>query len=1071
MESFLQDYPFDSIGDFLAILFHNRPHGETDPRGITHATAVARFLRGLTDIKMSHILPLMYNHRCSFPSKNSTRISERQSMFCTIGEAREIHHARPFISTWATRLVAVEARRQILDGTVDDPDDENSRVQLRAQTNGRGNAKVHVVTWRDFANFSIKAIAQKYWVKQSLPIYLTKFMSAPKVKGVFIERKRRPYPIIQVAAILSFIVSRNPYANGDIAMILGIWHFVCKSHVDVKRVYCRFGNTVSDSTARSALKSMTSASMDEMRAETRAANSRGETEHCLILDNVQEYCLAYEPGLGRQNQLKVGTAGTKIKLQDCAPGAFDARDYYSRVARKERQNLTVLGLFDDIDWDHESLVRATHWTRVFCEFAPELNPLLTQISDMFRTTLSKRRMREGRPPTPCQPLMLNSERETESQGMIRAVGDFDQQIGVDIDGCPNLLSWVRGDGASYAQLLRLTRYAAPIGNFRNKIATPEIWHTGATDLNSIAENHYGPATSSDPSSLSKASNAAGLKRPSNVKSCDYYPTVRSLTLIWTAHVLDCWRVHFQTEDLGQYFADQAKAGELLDLKALLDIAQILSDQYTSQAALQHSLRASEATSADNPNPVPVGSPWVPRGSSRSVLATRESDMPGLADITEPTDIEAAPESPKVVKEAEPKVHQERPGFKGDRVLRNSEIFMLEVGWWIEMAYAVPEGDIGRVWEIMKIWIFKFADSSHQNYMKYLLEVYCLLRYESSKGLSNAILDNWLLNIKAELGKWLPGDLHQEHHNRWLEDMVQKHGGEFDNSFYRQTISPNVEHFLRFKEEIERAFNLDRRSKSHTSPHQRSELRLLLTLFKDQEVHMFREGRSMGHAAVNQFSRGCRELKQGKLANFLSITTCLGDFLEEINRKVATSAWALGGRGRNLANCDLCLGSGRSMLQPGKLQLPFGFWGVEVATWQIATSVWVLGAQIELWPDQSRSLSGQSAKLAPDGRLSWETICQIVCLISFYHGNSEVYEWARSAMEVWEGPETKVYVMTRHQSCTEYLTPAEGLNSFLTGPSYTAIVRHMVLSLGSVGEILWNMLSTLRQNVTWYIANL
>jgi hypothetical protein len=77
-------------------------------------------------------------------------------------------------------------------------------------------------------------------------------------------------------------------------------------------------------------------------------------------------------------------------------------------------------------------------------------------------------------------------------------------------------------------------------------------------------------------------------------------------------------------------------------------------------------------------------------------------MPGLADITEPTDIEAAPESPKVVKEAEPKVHQERPGFTGDRVLRNSEIFMLEFGWWIEMAYAVPEGDIGRVWEIMKV---------------------------------------------------------------------------------------------------------------------------------------------------------------------------------------------------------------------------------------------------------------------------------------------------------------------------------------------------------------------------------
>jgi hypothetical protein len=78
------------------------------------------------------------------------------------------------------------------------------------------------------------------------------------------------------------------------AMLLGIWHFVCKSHVDVKRVYCRFGNTVSDTTARATLRSMTADSMEKMHADTqdantRGANTHGETEHCLLLDNVQEY--------------------------------------------------------------------------------------------------------------------------------------------------------------------------------------------------------------------------------------------------------------------------------------------------------------------------------------------------------------------------------------------------------------------------------------------------------------------------------------------------------------------------------------------------------------------------------------------------------------------------------------------------------------------------------------------------------------------------------------------------------------------------------------------------------------
>jgi hypothetical protein len=68
-------------------------------------------------------------------------------------------------------------------------------------------------------------------------------------------------------------------------------------------------------------------------------------------------------------------------------------------------------------------------------------------------------------------------------------------------------------------------------SFRNIISTPENWHTKATDLNSCASNHYGPAASKDPSSLSRSSNAANMKRPTDLKKCDFYPTSRSMTMI------------------------------------------------------------------------------------------------------------------------------------------------------------------------------------------------------------------------------------------------------------------------------------------------------------------------------------------------------------------------------------------------------------------------------------------------------------------------------------------------------------------------------------------------------------
>ncbi|KAJ7687510.1 hypothetical protein B0H17DRAFT_1300716 [Mycena rosella] len=896
MEKLLKEYPFRNLGEFLAILFHNPIRGEPDPRGTKHSRVVARFLRGRTNIKMTEILPLIYSHKASYPASRSADVHEQKEMFATTRPADQIHHARPFISTWATRLVAFEGRKQVGHSARNDPDDPERRDNLRAQTNGRKEG-VEVVSWPAvLSHFNLRHIGTQYCIRLPLVWFCTEVWSAPMAKGVFFVRKRRPHPIIQVGAIASFILSRNRYANGDLTMVFGLWHFACKSHVNVKRVFRRFGYGVSDSTARNALNTMTDASLHELREKIKDATSRGQTENALLFDNVQEYCDVYEQGIGRLSELKVGTAGTNLDLDDCAPGAFDAEPYYNKVAQQERKTLTTDSLFDDINWPHLRIAIPLHWTQTLVEFTIDFHPhMLKDVIAMFREEpLALHRMRKGRK-TGCQPLKTNGERSTSLQGFERAVDDFDTQRGIDSRDPGNLLSWIRGDGAPYANALRLTTLCTPQGTFKNKIATPEIWHTGATDLNSTAANHYGPATSLDPSSLSKASNIAGLKRPSNTKSCDYYPTVRNLTLIWKAHVLDCWWyalysrrvVFFETDDLHAYFRNLASTNQLPPLEELLGYAMVLVDRYATQSAIQASLLASESLDPARRNKVPAGSDWeAPTHTNLADSSNDDEDLPDLVDIAEP-EPRANPVPPK--SDDAPKFHEEKEGFTGDRVLRNSQIFLQDFGWWIEFSKAVPEGDIGRVWEIMKLWIFKFAGSSHQNYVNYLLEVYCMLRYEASKDLKNAILNNWLLNIKGELGKWLPADLHQEHYNKWLEDMIQKHGGEFDSKFYRQTISPNVHHFLQIKEEVETAFELEPRGKTHTSPGVQSELHLLLTVFKEEEVHVFRSRRSMGHAAVNQFARGWRRLEEGKMEDFLTKSTVLGDSLAQIrSRDTATT---------------------------------------------------------------------------------------------------------------------------------------------------------------------------------------
>ncbi|KAJ7771895.1 hypothetical protein B0H14DRAFT_2308133, partial [Mycena olivaceomarginata] len=84
--------------------------------------------------------------------------------------------------------------------------------------------------------------------------------------------------------------------------------------------------------------------------------------------NCQQYSPVWEHGIGRDNQLKVGTACTAFRLYDCKPGAFNAGDHIARILQEERQNMTTDGLLDSIDWTHVNGVMHLHYVRILVEF-------------------------------------------------------------------------------------------------------------------------------------------------------------------------------------------------------------------------------------------------------------------------------------------------------------------------------------------------------------------------------------------------------------------------------------------------------------------------------------------------------------------------------------------------------------------------------------------------------------------------------------------------------------------------------------------------------------------------------
>lgn len=126
------------------------------------------------------------------------------------------------------------------------------------------------------------------------------------------------------------------------------------------------------------------------------------------------------------------------------------------------------------------------------------------------------------------------------------------------------------------------------------------------------------------------------------------------------------------------------------------------------------------------------------------------------------------------------------------------------------------------------------------------------------------------------------DLMQEHHNKYTEEMVGKHGGDFDDPLHRDIISPNVDFFNRFKVYLEDDFELKRRGKSHPSPHLQAEYKSLLNMYKEEEVHKFSSGRSLGHAAIPLSNNGYIRLDGGgKMRDFLRKSTEYATVLKKI----------------------------------------------------------------------------------------------------------------------------------------------------------------------------------------------
>ncbi|KAJ7712475.1 hypothetical protein B0H14DRAFT_3171882 [Mycena olivaceomarginata] len=431
MDDVLTTYGFESLREFLSVLFHPRKRGEKDHRTKSHRQTVSAFLKGQSKITMAHIIPLIFNHSRSRPRKRDT--DQHSSAFSPSRPLSEIRYARPCLSAWATRLVGDHIYYQVGKLARKSRTDTRSRRHLRATTNKRTNSK-DVIEWEDVA-FSVEELAA-------------------------LTDKRTSF-CIQVGAISSFITSRNRYASGDLGLPLGLWLF-----------------------------RLSSSHLSALQEQVRDATARGEVDFGKISDNVQRYERVFEHGLGKENVLKHGTACTAFGLDNCKPDAFHAADHIARVINQERQSMTVETIYSSIDWEHMDNITDLHFVRVIANFSPHLNHLSSQVSARFRTTLAKHRLEPRK--TRLQPLGTNTEQQMENKGYQAGFRDFDKQMGIEPENPTTCCRGIAGDGGTHGTLTRLKHIQVTTKNiyasYRNAISTPETWHTKSTQLCASSQN-------------------------------------------------------------------------------------------------------------------------------------------------------------------------------------------------------------------------------------------------------------------------------------------------------------------------------------------------------------------------------------------------------------------------------------------------------------------------------------------------------------------------------------------------------------------------------------------------------
>ncbi|EIM91498.1 uncharacterized protein STEHIDRAFT_49670 [Stereum hirsutum FP-91666 SS1] len=648
-----------------------------------------------------------------------------------------------------------------------------------------------------------------------------------KSTGVPPSMRRDPW-LGATVAILALLVFRYRYAI-MFPTIIGIFLFTCNAHHDIISVLSRTGFSISQRSIYSCLDTLSTDSAGFLRACGQALQWSPPI-FLLLYDNVNKMRRAWQQTLGHKDEVKSGTACTLIELVDAPPGALDPEPVLANLLAKKRAELTVDKLLKDINTDHIKAVSQGTVLRVWIKHVPSLAKFREPTETLFTTkhALHPLSLRKSK----IHSMRTNDIDESTTVGTVAVIRNMlVEQLSV-------LGSWVKwlimicGDQLTIDRIRKVKRYMSKSSTFYDKhdFALPviQLWHLKWNWQKNIFRLHWHDSTGATIFGLRHDSEV--MERGKfNAEKCDFYPGHQILEDRFDAMMLDALRLLCE-EHSGKSYSTKLPLLEGLEwffgsdgpLKdSTFDLLEVFAAKVFSRylcSAAHDAAHGVERTDAV------YGPPVAPSENDTPVSTTNRGQK-------------QKPKSKK--KKVATATDPSRASIGEDQALQTTCNFLRTTCWYLMLCSAIAEGDIGRVFEIIKLLRFSFWGAGSTNYGTELLEMACNFLYEFPEDLRNAILNNYLANPSGLPGHWVELDLIQEHYNFWIKRLFNSKSHTFDSQHLAEHVGLNIGGFSALRERFPILFGFKRNGGRHTNPKSNGDINRLGFHYRLEHIMSFK----------------------------------------------------------------------------------------------------------------------------------------------------------------------------------------------------------------------------------------